>query len=96
MLTIALAYLLNHPAAGPAVWTATAALESARQAQIERTEKAARLGAWLDTLDTERSLAIDHRANPFESDAKASPFANDDLKPDPFDQPPRLFWWATK
>ena len=65
-------------------------------AQGLRAERA-RLSAWLDEQDATRRQAIerqDRRANPFADDAKASPFASDDLKPNPFDGPPRLFWWT--
>lgn len=48
----------------------------------------------------------DPKASPFVDDPKTSPFVDgpktspfvdgdDDAKPDPFDGPPKLFWWST-
>jgi hypothetical protein len=91
MLAIILAAAISS---APAAHVEDAFLTAVYVSQAERAERA-RLAAWLDEQDVVRQLALDHRANPFESDAKASPFAEDDAKPDPFDGQPKLFWWST-
>lgn len=68
MLTLILAAILNHPATAAAAFEATAYVESAHQARVERHARAARLGRWLDMLDGERIRAA----------ATYSPFADDD------------------
>jgi len=90
MLALILAAALNS---APAAHVEDAVMTAVYVTQAERAERAT-LAAWLDDQDTTRQLALDHLANPFESDPKASPF-DDDAKPDPFDGPPKLFWWTT-
>ena len=91
MLALILAAAISS---APAAHVEDAFLTAVYAAQGARAERAT-LAAWLDDQDTTRQLALDHLANPFEGDHKASPFADDDAKPDPFDGPPRLFWWTT-
>jgi hypothetical protein len=76
MLTIALSMLLNHPATATATFDATVALATIHQAQVDRHEKAERIGRELDAWDGERQVStalrerrLDERANPFEIEA---------------------------
>jgi hypothetical protein len=94
MITLALAYLLNSPTTATAAWTATVALTEVQAASEERAHRTAELGAWLDSIDAAREMAMGRKVSPFEGDAKISPF-EDDTGDDPLASPPRLFWWAT-
>ena len=107
MLALILAAALSST---PATHVEDIILTAIFAAQGARAERA-RLGAWLDEQDQVRKRAVDRLAkigreldsldaepakvSPFEPDAKASPFADDAKKPDPFDGPPKLFWWTT-
>jgi hypothetical protein len=90
MLALILAAAISS---APAAHVEDAFVTAVYSAQGARAERAT-LAAWLDEQDQVRQLALDHLANPFESDPKASPF-DDDAKPDPFESAPRLFWWST-
>ena len=93
MLALILAAVLSSAPATHVEDTILTAIFAAQGARAER----ARLASWLDEQDATRRQAIerqDRRVNPFADDAKVSPFASDDLKPNPFDGPPRLFWWT--
>ena len=74
---------------------ALAAVYADQGARAERSHHTAELGAWLDSLDAVREMAMGRKVSPFADDPKDNPFAVDGLKPDPFDGPPRLFWWTT-
>ena len=91
MLALILAAAISS---APAAHVEDAFVTAVYSAQGARADRAT-LAAWLDEQDQVRQLALDHLANPFESAAKASPFAEDDAKPDPFEAAPKLFWWAT-
>ena len=100
MLALILAAVLNS---APAAHVEDAFLTAVYAAQGARAERA-RLGAWLDEQDRVRALAIERRANPFAEDLKpdpfspdpkANPFSCDTTKSNPFDGPPKLFWWTT-
>jgi hypothetical protein len=90
MLAMILAAAISSAPAAHVEDAVMVAMYSAVGAKAER----AYVASWLDEQDSVRQLALDHRANPFEGEAKASPFA-DDAKPDPFDGEPKLFWWST-
>ena len=90
MLALILAAAISS---APAAHVEDAVMTAVYVTQAERAERT-RLAAWLDDQDTTRQLALDHLANPFESSAKESPFA-DDIKANPFDGPPKLFWWSS-
>jgi hypothetical protein len=75
VIAIALAALLDSAPAATAAWHATAAIESAHQARVERAEKTARLAAWLNAMDGTRIRAL----------AVYSPFADDEPDASPFE-----------
>jgi hypothetical protein len=94
MLSLILAIALNSAPVAHAETAAMTKLYSYQGTRAERHQRAEQTGRWLDQLDVVRANAIDARANPFD-DRKASPF-DDDLKADPFESEPKLFWWATR
>ena len=101
MLTaLALAAVLNSAPVAHAEDAFVAAVYAAQGARAERAHHTAELGTWLDSLDSAREMAMGRKVSPFAEEPKASPFANDGLKPDPFEgHVPHLFWWpapATK
>ena len=73
MVTLILAAILNHPATATVAFDATAYVEAAQQARVERHARAVRLGAWLDSLDGERIRAA-AAYSPFADDDSANPF----------------------
>ena len=71
MLTLALAWVLNHPTTADLAWRASVALAEAQEATAIRSQKARKLQQWLDAQDGVRVRAL----------ARYSPFADDVEEP---------------
>ena len=91
MLAMLLAAALSS---APAAHVEDAILTAIFATQGARSERET-ISKWLEEQDATRARELGRRPNPFEDDPKPSPFPDATAKPDPFDGPPRLFWWST-